>query len=71
MQVDKNFLDSPIFEQIWAQINIEFVIKFVIVYFFIMWIGMTIWVIKDIKKRTNNFFYQLISILCIIILTPL
>ena len=56
---------------IWENITFEMFIKFVIIYFFIIWISLIVWVIKDIWIRTNNVLLQIISILIILILTPL
>lgn len=52
-------------------ITFEFTLKFFIVYFFIIWIALVVWVIKDISIRTNNLFFQIIAILVILFLTPL
>ena len=52
-------------------VTFEMFIKFVIIYFFIIWISVIVWVIKDINNRTNNIFLQVISILIILFLTPL
>jgi len=41
-----------------------------IVYFFIIWIAILVWVIKDINNRTSSILLQIISILIILILTP-
>lgn len=56
---------------IWEMITFEFTLKFFIVYFFIIWIALVVWVIKDISIRTNNLFFQIIAILVILFLTPL
>lgn len=58
-------------EVIWTTITFEFAFKFFVVYFFIIWIALLIWVIKDISIRTNNLFIQIISIFIILFLTPL
>ena len=51
-------------------ITIEMFIKFIAVYFIIIWISVIAWVIKDINNRTNNIFLQVISILIILFWTP-
>lgn len=56
---------------IWELITFEFAFKFFIIYFFVIWIALVVWVIKDISIRTNNLFFQIISILVILFLTPL
>jgi hypothetical protein len=38
MKIDKGFINSPIYEQMWDKLNIEIVIKFIVIYFFITWI---------------------------------
>ncbi len=53
------------------KVTVENIIKFFIVYFFIFWISILVWVYKDIINRTENIFYQIISILIILIFTPL
>ena len=55
----------------WQTVTFEFVLKFGIVYFFIIWIALLIWVIKDISIRTNNVFFQIFSVLIPLLLTPL
>lgn len=55
---------------IWENVTFEMFIKFVIIYFFIIWISLIIWVIKDIWNRTESVFLQIISILIILLLTP-
>ncbi len=64
-------LDHPIYAYIYEKVTIENLIKFFIVYFFIVWITLLVWVYKDITNRTDNFFYQFISILIILIFTPI
>ena len=54
----------------WENITFEVFLKFIIVYFFIIWISLIIWVIKDISNRTENIFLQLLSILIIVLLSP-
>lgn len=55
----------------WQTVTFEFFIKFAIVYFFIIWIALLVWVIKDISIRTNNVFLQIFSVLIPLFLTPL
>ena len=45
-------------------------IKFLVLYFFIIWISLLVWVVKDISNRTDNILLQLLSILIILFLTP-
>lgn len=53
-----------------GSITVEFVIKFIIVYFFIIWISLVVWVLKDIRNRTSNILFQFICLLIPILLTP-
>lgn len=57
-------------DMLWKNITFEFVIKFVIVYFFIIWISLVVWVLKDIRNRTTNLFFQFICVLIPVFLTP-
>ena len=57
-------------ETIMNNVTIEMVFKFIIIYFFIIWISLIIWVIKDITIRTNNIFFQILSVLIIVFWTP-
>lgn len=59
------------FEMVWEMVTFEMMIKVAIAYFFIIWIAVLVWVIKDISNRTNNIFLQIFSILLIVLLTPL
>jgi RNA polymerase subunit RPABC4/transcription elongation factor Spt4 len=61
---------SNIIEKLYEWVTFEVFIKFVIVYFFIIWIAILLWVIKDISNRTSNTLLQIISILVILFLTP-
>ena len=55
---------------IYEMVTFDTFIKFAILYFFIIWISILLWVIKDISNRTNNVFLQIISILVILFFTP-
>ncbi|MDD3793391.1 MAG: hypothetical protein PHI37_01145 [Candidatus Gracilibacteria bacterium] len=57
-------------QSMWEAVTFEFALKLAILYFFITWIVLIIWVIKDISIRTNNIFYQIFSVLIILSLTP-
>jgi len=64
------------FDYIWfisnlfSNITLEWFFKIIVIYFFIVWISIIIWVTRDIINRTNNLFFQIISILIPVILTP-
>ena len=64
-------IEPTMFEMIWEMFTFEMIIKIAVVYFFIIWIAVLVWVIKDISNRTNNIFLQIVSILLIVFLTPL
>lgn len=49
--------------ELFKSIDIEFFIKFIVVYFFIIWISLVVWVLKDIRNRTTNVFFQIICLL--------
>lgn len=68
---DIDFQLQSFWEKIWNMITIEFIVKFLIVYFFIVWIALVIWVIKDISIRTNSILFQIFSVLIVLIWTPL
>lgn len=61
----------PYIQSLYDSITIESSMKFMIVYFFIVWISLIIWVIKDIVNRTQSVILQTLSILIILIGTPL
>lgn len=69
-----NFLN---FDYIWflssifSMLTFETFLKFLIIYFFIVWIAIIIWVIKDIINRTNSILFQIFSILTVLLWTPL
>lgn len=56
---------------VWDHITFEFALKFFIIYFFVIWIALIVWVIKDISIRTTNIYFQIISVFIILFLTPL
>ena len=57
-------------EKLLDTVTFEVFIKFFVVYFFIIWISIIIWVIKDINNRTTSVLLQIISIMIILFLTP-
>jgi hypothetical protein len=66
MDVENNLL-----KYLLENITIENVIKFFVLYFLVIWIFLLIWVGKDISNRTQNIFFQIISVLIVFIFTPL
>lgn len=51
-------------------VTFESFLKFAIVYFFIIWIAILLWVIKDVTNRTNNVYIQVLSIFIVLFLSP-
>lgn len=62
---------NPIFKMFREDITFEFILKLIIIYFFIVWIAIVVWVIKDIWNRTDSILFQILCILIVLILTPL
>ncbi len=52
-------------------VTLEFFLYALVIYFFVIWIALIIWVSRDISNRTYNWLYQIISILLVIVWTPL
>lgn len=63
--------NNAVYSYILENIQIEWVVKFFVLYFFVVWIAILVWVIRDITNRTDNVFLQLFAILSVLILTPL
>lgn len=57
-------------QAMWEAVTFEFALKLWVIYFFVIWIALIVWVIKDISIRTNNIFFQIIAVLTILILSP-
>ncbi len=51
--------------------TIETFVKLAVIYFFIVWIAIIVWVIRDITNRSDSFFLQFLSIIIVLIWTPL
>lgn len=60
-----------LFKNFYDYITFEVFVKLLIVYFFIIWISIIIWVLKDITNRTDSLLLQLLSLFIVIFLTPL
>lgn len=71
MQEILNIDLGPYMQLLYENINFENVLKFVIIYFFIIRISLIIWVIKDIINRSSSIIFQILCILIITIWTPL
>ena len=61
---------SPYIETFYNNITFETGIKFMMIYFFIIWIALLLWVLKDIVNRTRSILLQILSILIILVWTP-
>jgi len=61
----------PYIALIWDLITLEFMIKFAVIYFFVVWIALVIWVSRDISVKTNSKIYQIFCVLIMILFTPL
>ena len=59
-----------IFDYLINVVTLKSVIIFVVLYFFVIWISILVWVIKDIKNRTDKIYLQILSILMVLIFTP-
>jgi hypothetical protein len=57
-------------ENIYEMVTFDTFIRFAVLYFFIIWISVLLWVMKDISNRTNNILLQVLSVLIILFLTP-
>ncbi len=62
---------NTIISPFWNTVTLESMIKFCVIYFFVVWIGLIIWVARDISFRSNSRFFQVFCILIMIFLTPL
>lgn len=60
-----------LYQVIIQNITLDWIIKFSILYFFIIWWAFIIWVVKDITNRTTNLFLQVLSIIIVILFTPI
>ncbi len=69
--MNPTYENVPVVSTIWESVTIESVLKFAVAYFFIVWIAIIIWVIKDISNRTNSISLQVLSILIVTLFTPL
>lgn len=69
--IDLMSMDLPnLAKTFYEAITFDSFIKFVIIYFFIIWIALLLWVMKDISNRTDSILLQVLSIFIILFLTP-
>ena len=59
------------YEDLLGAFTLDTVIKFMVMYIMIIWLAVIIWVIKDITHRTTNLLIQVLSILLVVIFTPI
>lgn len=63
--------NHPFMRYLWEIVNLEFMMKFFVFYFFLVWFCMILWVLQDISERSGNYIYRSIAFLLITIGTPL
>ncbi len=71
MDITKNEQIMELWNWFTNSMTIETFINLCVVYFFIIWVSIIIWVTRDITNRTDSILLQFISILLVLILTPL
>ncbi len=72
MEEKTSWIDiNLILNHIWNNFTFESFLKFLVVYFVIVWIAVLVWVVKDISNRTDNLLLQILSILIVLFFTPL
>lgn len=52
-------------------VTVDVFMKILLSYFFIIWVSIIVWVLKDITNRTNSLLLQLVSLSIVVFLTPL
>lgn len=52
-------------------VTFESFLQFWVIYFFIIWITLVVWVIRDVTTRSSSFLFQFMCILFSIVLWPL
>lgn len=67
--LDFNYIGF-VWDMFW-DVTFSLILKIIAGYFLIVWIALIVWVAKDIFNRTDSFFYQIISILTVLVWTPL
>ena len=55
---------------LWDLFTFEFALKFLLLYFFVIWISLIVWVAQDVSSRSSNFFFQFFCVFFMIISTP-
>lgn len=62
---------ETVMNPIWNSVTLESMLKFAVVYFFVVWIALIIWVAKDIAMRSSSRLYQILCVVIMILFTPL
>lgn len=57
--------------QLLQWLNPDVVVRAVVIYFFIVWFCIVVWVVRDVTNRTRSLFFQVLSIIMVLFLTPL
>ncbi len=70
MILENNEFLRDTWERLATMMTIETFVKMAVVYFFVIWISILVWVIRDITNRTDSLFLQFLSILIVLLLTP-
>jgi hypothetical protein len=66
-----NFNYLEFISQNFSLLTFELFLKGILIYFFVVWIAIIVWVTRDISNRTNNIVFQILSLLTVVIGTPL
>lgn len=61
---------NALFDYLMNVVTLKNVIIFAVLYFFVIWLSIIAWVIKDVINRTNSILLQMFSVLCVLIFTP-
>ncbi|MDR0772234.1 MAG: hypothetical protein LBF15_04305 [Candidatus Peribacteria bacterium] len=62
-----DFYIQNIFDFLVENFTPEFALKFVVAYFFVFWISIIVWVIKDISIRTSSVLFQIFCVLLVLV----
>lgn len=57
--------------QLLQWLNPDMVIRGIIIYIFLVWFCVVVWVVRDVTNRTRSIFFQVLSIILVLFLTPL
>lgn len=71
MLINEHINVNELSQFLYDNITFEMFFEFCVIYFFIIWIALVVWVIKDISNRTNNIFMHIFSLFLIVAFTPI